>query len=375
MLTSAHSPFDHRIFHKQAKTLLSAGYDLTLVAHHERAEKIDSVDIVPIPPSSSEFERTIDLFRIYRAAKQINADIYHIHDPTLLPFIVALSYTTDVKTVYDAHEDYLESIQAYSMTPDWSAPFIERFWPTIEKIHANRLDGVIAATEHIADIFRERGHHNVAAVHNFPDVSRMQERPIPIERSHEYVLAYTGGVSEVRGLSLMLAVTALLHNRGYDVSLWLLGPVKIDGGRPELKRRLQREGHDEYVRVLGKVDHSEVYSYQRKADVGLVLVPKRVDGERYYRRGIPTKMVEYMYAELPVVASNTIGIKNYLPRDCGVRVPSQRTNVQADVIQELLDNPKKRSQMGRQGRKHVLKQMSWESESKTLLEFYNELIE
>lgn len=374
IFTSAHSPSDQRIFHKQAQTLLSAGYDVTLVAHYDQAETRDGVEIIPVAPSDSELERTIDLFRIYRTAKSLNADVYHFHDPTLLPFGAALSHQTDAKVIYDAHEDYSEVLPFYSMTPEWAGPLINRFWPMFESGLAGQLDGVIGATEYISDFFRDRDHDHVATVHNFPKTTTLTQEDISVNRNSEHVLIFTGGISELRGLPSMLDVTSRLYNDGYDVCLWLLGPVGLDGGTKELERRIQEGGHSAYTRYLGKVDHSKVHSYQRAADVGLVLVPKRIDGKRYYRRGIPTKMIEYMYAELPVVGTDTMGIQNYLPQECGIKVPSRRTSVQADAIRELLDSPQKRSEMGEAGREHVVERMSWENESQTLLEFYQELM-
>ncbi len=374
ILTSAHSPFDQRIFHKQAQTLVSAGYDVKLIAHHDEKETRDGVHIVPIAPSDSELERTVDLFRIYRTAKSIDADVYHFHDPTLLPFAAALSQRTDTKIIYDVHEDYSEVLSFYSMTPEWAAPLIDRFWLKFESGLATQFDGIIGATEYISNIFRNRGHEQVTTIHNFPIVSTKQEMEIPVEQESEYVLIYTGGITELRGLSSMLEVTSRLYDDGYDVCLWLLGPVGLDGGKEELKRRIEQGDHSEYVRFLGKVDHSEVYSYQRKADVGLVLVPKQLGGKRYYRRGLSTKMIEFMYAGLPVVATDTIGVKNYLPEECGIKVPSRDTAAHVDAIRELLEAPEKREQMGKAGRKHVQNEMSWESEAEEFLRFYKQLL-
>ena len=46
LLTSAHPPLDVRIFHKEAKSLVKAGYDVTLIAQHNKEEIVDGIKII-----------------------------------------------------------------------------------------------------------------------------------------------------------------------------------------------------------------------------------------------------------------------------------------------------------------------------------------
>jgi hypothetical protein len=41
ILTSVHRPFDTGIFHKEAKSLARAGYDITLIVRHDKDEVVD----------------------------------------------------------------------------------------------------------------------------------------------------------------------------------------------------------------------------------------------------------------------------------------------------------------------------------------------
>ena len=48
-LSSVHSAFDGRIFHKEAKTLVQVGYDVAIIAQHDRQEVVEGVRIIPLP--------------------------------------------------------------------------------------------------------------------------------------------------------------------------------------------------------------------------------------------------------------------------------------------------------------------------------------
>ena len=46
-MTTVHQSFDIRIFHKECKTLANAGYDVTLIAQHNKKEIVDGIKIIP----------------------------------------------------------------------------------------------------------------------------------------------------------------------------------------------------------------------------------------------------------------------------------------------------------------------------------------
>ena len=57
ILTTVHPPFDTRIFHKQAKTLVKADYDVTLIVQHDRDEVVNGVRIMALPKSRNKLVR------------------------------------------------------------------------------------------------------------------------------------------------------------------------------------------------------------------------------------------------------------------------------------------------------------------------------
>ena len=144
ILTSVHPPFDARIFHKEAKSLVKAGYDVTL---------IDGVKIINLQKPRNRSERmTKTVWSAYRKAVQLDADIYHFHDPELMPLATALKII-GCKVIYDIHEDLPRQILSKEWLPVVLRKPIAGFMSGLDWLAAKVFDAIVPATPKIASRF------------------------------------------------------------------------------------------------------------------------------------------------------------------------------------------------------------------------------
>ena len=109
-LTTVHQPFDVRIFQKECQSLVRAGYDVSLVAVHDRDETVDGVHVLSLPRPRGRIERWRSTRRQCLArALESGAELFHFHDPELIPLGLKLK-KHGFKVVYDVHESHAESI-------------------------------------------------------------------------------------------------------------------------------------------------------------------------------------------------------------------------------------------------------------------------
>jgi len=102
-LTSAHPRFDTRIFVKQCCSL-SKKYQVYLVVADGLGDELNSnVNIVDVGQFRGRKDRIINATKaVYNEAKIIDADIYHLHDPELIPIGLKLKKSL-AKKLYLMH--------------------------------------------------------------------------------------------------------------------------------------------------------------------------------------------------------------------------------------------------------------------------------
>src|SRR5258708_31605038 len=104
-LTSVHTAFDVRVVHKEGKSLERSGKHVVLIVPQHRDEVVDSVEVKGVRISGGRLVRmTRTAWSLYREALRQNGEVYHFHDPELIP--LGLLLTARGKSVgYDIHAD------------------------------------------------------------------------------------------------------------------------------------------------------------------------------------------------------------------------------------------------------------------------------
>lgn len=109
-MTSAHASDDTRIFYKECVSLAKAGYEVSLVARGPAREEAGvRVVGVGVPSGGRLFRMLFFARRIYRQALALDAEVYHLHDPELLPYGLRLKRRGKV-VIFDSHEFTAQAI-------------------------------------------------------------------------------------------------------------------------------------------------------------------------------------------------------------------------------------------------------------------------
>jgi glycosyltransferase involved in cell wall biosynthesis len=365
MLTTVHAAHDVRIFHKEAKSLSKAGYDVTIIAPHHSDESIDGVRIIALPQRRGRLARMLlSPIELVVSALRAKARVYHFHDPELIPaglFLRLLGRTV----IYDIHEYTQDDIAQKHWVPPMARPVVSRLVGWLERRAIPRMSGVIVVNDHMAGEYRPlvKRPERVVPVYNYPDYSPGAD--IAGDPSREPLAAYVGVLSKDRGWETLLEATALLKARVPEARVAVIGRL-LESGIQDTYRH--PEGwRSRGVEHEGLIPHTEVNARLRRARIGLIPWLKHPNNER----GTPQKLFEYMTAGLPVVASDLSFIGEVVRRtNCGVLVPPGDASALAAAIEQLMRDPAAAQEMGDRGRRAVLDHYSWAAQSERLLSLY-----
>jgi glycosyltransferase involved in cell wall biosynthesis len=361
-LTSAHGRYDTRIFLKMCSSLAMHGYDISLVVADGKGDEVKSgVSIFDVGTKAlgrlSRMTQTVS--SVFEKAKELDGDIYHLHDPELIPIGIKLKKLGKV-VIFDAHEDLPKQILGKSYVSKPTRIFLSKFFSWYERWIFPKFDAVITATPFIRDKFLKIN-PNTVDVNNFPLLGELSNTSEWAEKQNE--VAYVGGIAKIRGAEEIVA--ALKYTQGVRLNL--------AGQFSEKAVEVKVKNHSAWSKVneLGFLNRHQVSDVLARSKAGIVTflpAPNHVDAQ-------PNKMFEYMSAGLPIITSNFPLWKEIVEgSSCGICVDPLDPKAIAEAVQYLIDHPEEAEKMGINGRLAVEEKYNWVIEEQKLLKIYKGLL-
>ena len=368
ILTSVHPVFDIRVFHKQAKTLAGAGYEVILIAQSGRDEVVDGIRIMALPkPRNRLCRMLLTTSTVFTFALKERANVYHFHDPELLPVGLLLKAVTKRKVIYDVHEDYPKAILAKAWIPHYLRRVASTLFTRVVRVGFRFLDAVIAAGDDIRGNLPRSS--KLVVIGNFPSLEMVGHAGVRhrLERDREHaVLIYVGGISESRGVKEMVEAVNYLEGRARLILVGTFSDSRLD------KEIRAKAGNN--LEVTGQVPYESIPYYLEQANIGIVCYwPDPNNIAASWRNN---KLFEYMAAGLPIIVSNFPLWKDITEgNNCGLTVNPLDPREIAMAVEYLIEHPDEAKKMGENGKKAILEKYNWENESKKLLTLYDGLLE
>lgn len=360
-ITSVHPRYDGRIFQRECVSLKNAGYEVTLLCIDGKGDEVkDGVQIVSV---KHIFKNRIERIRnsakiLYKKAIEIDAEIYHLHDPELIKLGLKL-LKKGKKVVFDAHEDYSAAIQEKTWIPRPLRRLVQYFYQISEK-KLKKFTGIISVTPHICKKHK-KNNPNVVMITNYPILEDLKMQA----RSIGNYICFSGGVSE-----------QWMHETIIEAVAKFDGKIRYKlAGNPDPKylERLKMLDGWKYVDYLGFQNKGEIFKLHRGALAGMAL--NNYNANVNFKEGSlgNTKIFEYMAAGLPVICTDFVLWKDLIEKyKAGICIcPSSVEQTVRSI--ELLQQNDLAAELGDNGRRAAEEKYNWHTQELILIDFYSKI--
>ncbi len=362
-VTSVHPRYDVRIFHKECKSLTNNGFDITLLVNDNLPdESIDGVKIVSTQMKpKNRYERMIkSKKKIKKLMLEIDADLYHFHDPELLPEADWIK-NKGKKVIFDFHEDVSQQILFKEWIPQKIRKIISFAYKIYEKNKVKNFDAIITVTSKFVERLKQIN-PNTIMVTNYPIVKK--ENGNSDDTPKKKAICFAGNISDQWNHEIIIKAIESIE----DVEYILAG-----SSSQEYIDKLKKLDGWSKVKYLGRIPHEEVITIYNESMIGMTLLSYNTQVGDEGTLG-NTKIFEFMEAGLPVICSKNKIWKDIVENNkCGIPIDPENITEIISAITKIITNPKLASEMGVNGKKAVCNEFNWETQEKALLDLYKSM--
>jgi len=314
---------------------------------------------VPTPGLVAQMRLTAN--RLRQAIERFEPDLIHAHSPllTALPSL-RVARQHDLPVVYEMRAPWEDAAVDHGTTTAGSLRY--RLSKYSETFVLRRVQHVTTICEGLRREIASRGipTGKVTLIPNAVDIDRFTyhggldfeaKRRLGLKKGA--TVGFIGSFYGYEGLDDLIGALVVLHGRGVDVQVVLVG------GGPEdarLRAMVDRLGLGERVRFVGRVSHDEVQAYYRAIDL-LVYPRKRT---RLTDMVTPLKPLEAMAQGNLVLASDVGGHLELIhDGETGTLFQADDVTGLASAIVTMLENRDGWDAMRARGREFVTQERNW----------------
>ena len=285
------------------RILSQLGCPVKILVFSEENEVIEKDQNLIIAQSSNFINKVL---KIRETIKQFQPEIihvfYNVEGNSILPFICRVANRNRAKWLIDVRSPPLRL-----KTVTWWLKYINIVRDFLRQI------GYSAITAHVRQSAFDVYHLIVKPLYELPfgvDVGRITKKQwkfdlngvVPVKR-----FIYVGSIARLRRLEILLeGICSAKNNLGtlgsFEVHFFGTGDAVED-----LRKKLIQLGIDSIVQFKGFIDQSRLFAILHEYDAGVGYVPYE-----QYMSAPALKIIEYMAANLAVIASDTDGIKIHI---------------------------------------------------------------
>lgn len=359
-MTSVHKRYDTRIFLKECASLASYGYITSLiVADGKGDEKTNGVTIFDVGAPVNRLDRIYNApSRVFNKAIDLDADIYHLHDPELIPIGLKLK-KANKKVIFDIHENTDLQILIKEWIPLHLRKATSLLYSKYESHACKKFDILIVPQISMQKKFSQYSKAELIA--NFPSENiQFSER----NNLNKFKLLYSGLLDEARGLFNMLNLISMLAEKDQRYQLTLAGPISdID-----LNKAKNHSGWNN-TKYLGILSKDEIYDQYQNNSIGLILF----NNVGQYYMSYALKLFEYMQCGMTVIMPDFGDWLDFNEEfEAGFNVNTSNVNQATNVIHKL--DTKVLEKYSNYNMQLAATEFTWATQEKKLINLYEVLL-
>lgn len=367
-ISSAHPRYDTRILYRECVSLTEKGYDVTFIVNDDLPDEyVSGVHIISTGLSCrlNRIKRmTYGVRAVYKKAIQLDAMVYHLHDPELMSIALKLQ-KKGKKVIFDSHENYYEQIKTKQYINKFLRSIIASFYYKYETYVCKHIDGVIMPSTVLNHNVFENRCKRFALVNNLPRLEEFNNKNlVSIEYKSRKNICYSGGLTYDRGIVHIVEASSLANEK-----IVLAGRFNPESFEKEILGGKYKDN----IIYKGFISREDTYKMYSECAIGMATL---LDVGQYAKGdNLPTKVYEYMAMEMPVILSDFPYYKKVVDEyGFGLVVNPSDVNEIADKISYLMEHKDEAQAMGKRGKEAVERQFNWNVAEKNLIALYEDIL-